>query len=86
MADGSLPFGSAPRILDEAAARAYLGGKVNPWKVMPPVRIGGRLCWDRVALDQKLNELFGVAPAEPAGKESALDRWRRMKRGGANAA
>lgn len=68
----------APRILNEADARAYLGG-VNPGKVMAPVRLGGRNCWDRVALDQKLDDMFGVR-REPAGKsETPIERWRREK-------
>jgi hypothetical protein len=71
-----------PRILHEAAAREYLGG-VAPGKVMPPVKIGGRNCWDRVALDQKLDELFGVirtAPHKLSESRSALERWREQKR------
>jgi len=72
----------APRILDEDGARAYLGGR-NPWSVMPPIRLGGRNCWDRVALDQRLDSLFGVVrDAAPGAGESPLDRWRKGKQGG----
>lgn len=79
---------SAPRILDEAAARAYLGGRINPFAVMNPVKIGGRNCWDRKALDQKLDSMFGIAPDAPAkGEDSPLDRWKKGKgRGGESAA
>jgi hypothetical protein len=78
-----------PRILDEAAARAYLGGRINPHSVMPPVKIGGKNCWDRKALDTKLDSLFGIAPHAAAKGEddSPLARWRKGKsRGGENAA
>lgn len=68
-----------PRILDEAAARAYLGGR-NPRLIMPPVKLGGRNCWDRVALDQKLDQIFGVSNAPADIQSSALERWRRNKR------
>lgn len=69
-----------PRILNEAAAREYLGGR-DPRSVMPPVKLGGRNCWDRVALDQKLDEIFGVSRNLPDDiQHSALDRWRRNKR------
>jgi hypothetical protein len=71
-----------PRILDEAAARAYLGGKLNPRSVMPPVRIGSRVVWDRVALDQKLDSLFGVKADAEAKGETALERCRRAKKNG----
>jgi hypothetical protein len=68
-----------PRLLNEAAAREYLGGR-NPRSVMPPVKIAGRNCWDRVALDQRLDELFGVTNAPTDVEGSALERWRRNKR------
>jgi hypothetical protein len=79
---------SVPRILDEAAAREYLGGRINPHSVMPPVKLGGRNCWDRKALDRKLDSLFGIPPDAPEkGEDSPLDRWRKGKaRGGENAA
>lgn len=70
-----------PRILNAKAARAYLGG-LNPANVMPPVKLGGRLCWDRVALDQELDKLFGVAqPIASGGEETALERWRKGRAG-----
>lgn len=77
-----------PRILDEAAAREYLGGRINPHSVMNPVKIGGKNCWDRKALDRKLDSLFGIAPDEPLkGEDSPLGRWRKGKaRGGESAA
>lgn len=68
-----------PRLLNEAEARAYLGGR-NPRSIMPPVKLGGRNCWDRVALDQKLDEIFGVSDAPADMQPSALERWRRNKR------
>lgn len=75
----------APRILDEAAARAYLGGRINPHNVMPPVKIGGKNCWDRKALDRKLDSLFGIPTDAPAkgADDSPLARWRKGKQGGA---
>lgn len=78
----------APRILDESAAKAYLGGRINPHAVMPPVKIGGKNCWDRKALDAKLDSLFGIAPDAPAkGEDGPLARWKRGKdRGGESAA
>lgn len=78
----------APRILDEAAAREYLGGRLNPHAVMAPVKIGGRNCWDRKALDRKLDSLFGIPPdAAEKGEDSPLERWRKGKsRGGEDAA
>lgn len=68
-----------PRILNEAAAREYLGGR-DPRSIMAPVKIGGRNCWDRVALDQKLDKIFGVTNATSEIQTSALERWRRNKR------
>lgn len=68
---------TSSRILDAKAAREYLGG-LNPAKVMPPVKLAGRLCWDRVALDQKLDKLFGVArPNGSDADETPLERWRK---------
>lgn len=67
------------RILNEAEARAYLGGR-NPRSIMAPVKLAGRNCWDRVALDQKLDELFGVRSTASPVPDSALERWRRNKR------
>lgn len=68
-----------PRLLNEAEARAYLGGR-NPRSIMPPVKLGGRNCWDRVALDQKLDEIFNVSNVPTDIQSSALERWRRNKR------
>lgn len=72
------------RLLDEAAARAYLGGRINPASVMPPVKIGGKNCWDRKALDRRLDTLFGIEPDAPEkqAEESPLERWRKGKAGG----
>ena len=85
----SAPDANAPatRILSEEQARAYLGGR-NPSLVMQPVKIGGRNCWDRKALDRKLDTLFGIgADAAQAGNETPLERWRKDKRrGGEDAA
>lgn len=75
-----------PRILDEAGARAYLGGR-DPRSVMQPVKISGRNCWDRIALDRKLDSLFGLSADAPQVGETPIDRWRRVKNnGGQNAA
>lgn len=77
------PANLAPRILSEDDARAYLGGRVSPGAVMPAIRLGGRNVWDRVALDQKLDEIFGVVRETSESEGSALDRWRRGKQRGA---
>lgn len=75
-----------PRLLNEEAARIYLGG-LNPLLVMPPCRLGKRRMWDRLALDRRLDELFGVERDAPAAETgSALDRWKRGKAGGADGA
>lgn len=67
-----------PRLLNEDAARAYHGGR-NPRTVMPPVKLGGRNCWDRVALDRKLDQIFGLTRATAHVEDSALERWRRKR-------
>lgn len=60
------------RLLTQEEARAYLGG-VDPRKVMEPMRLGGRVRWDRVALDEKLNALGKLKRRERA--DSPLDQW-----------
>lgn len=75
----------SPRLLTEDEARAYLANG-DPHKLCQPVRLGGKIRWDRVALDRKLNELQGLAPAEGENDDTpdaALAGWKsgRASRG-----
>lgn len=65
-----------PRLLTEAEARAYLAG-VDPRRICPPLRLGKRLTWDRVAIDNALDALTDCKPEPPpAGPLAAWERSR----------
>lgn len=62
----------SPRLLTEKQAREYLGD-VDPNKVMSPIRIGARVRWDKVALDQHLDTI--TKPKRRDEPDSPLKRW-----------
>lgn len=61
-----------PRLLTREEARAYLAG-ADPVQFVDPVRIGRRVLWDKVAIDEKLNALAKIQ--RRARAESALEQW-----------
>lgn len=73
-----------PRGLSRVLAAAYLGigsstfdELVSRGQLPPPIQLRGRKVWDRAALDRKLDELSGLAPASPeAGKAKWLEKIR----------
>jgi hypothetical protein len=68
-----------PRLMDEATARAYLDG-VDPNKVAAPIYLGRSVRWDRILIDQVLNERSGVV-SEPEAGDAYAKRQRRKSRG-----
>lgn len=70
-----------PRLLTEDEARAYLANG-DPHKLCQPVRLGGKVRWDRVALDRKLDEMQGlpfVAGQNDDDPDAALAAWERSR-------
>lgn len=73
-----------PRLLNRDQAREYLGG-ARPDTLLAPIRLGGRLVWDRLALDRELDRRSGLASgSEPSadsgeGLKRALDRISKKK-------
>lgn len=45
-----------PRLMTRAEAKAYCRG-VDPYNVCPPLAFGRRLLWDRLALDEALDNM-----------------------------
>jgi len=65
-----------PRLLNRDQAREYLGG-ARPESILAPLRLGGRLVWDREALDRELDRLSGLGSFPRAETESrGLERAR----------
>ncbi len=62
------------RLITRIQARQYLGG-VDPAKVLPPVRVCGRVRWDRKALDERLDELSHCRSDHQQPVLSALAQW-----------
>ncbi len=60
-----------PRLLTEKQAREYLGD-VDPRMVMQPIRLGCRVRWDRLALDDHLNSISKRQTDKP---KSPLEAW-----------
>ena len=78
-----------PRLMTRAEAKRYCRG-VDPHLVTPPLRFGRRVLWDKVAIDEALDEQRRKAAAAPApgadasdaGTEDELERARkRFKKG-----
>ncbi len=63
-----------PRLLNEEQAKTFLGG-AQPGHVLPPLPIGSRKLWDRVALEKRLDEMSGLAAADSSRPLSALEAW-----------
>jgi hypothetical protein len=80
MREDPLVIAIAPRLLSTEQARAYLGG-CNPAKLVAPTRVGGRVRWDRQALDAALDRLAGIVRPSWRATEDELDAeletWRR---------
>jgi len=67
-----------PILMNAAAARAYLGG-ADPAKLVPPLRIGGRVFYSREALDRAVRKAAGLPEAGGRGdgeKGTAYDDWK----------
>ena len=65
---------TTPRLLNRDQAREYLGG-ARPDEIAAPLRIGGRIVWDRFALDRELDRLSGLdRRVEPSGVGEGLKR------------
>jgi len=76
----------SPRLLDQAAAAAYLSLPLAAVKRLASgrVMIDGRVRWDRVALDAWLDAQRGVTTQLPANQnlsdaDAALARFRQAK-------
>ena len=72
-----------PILLDEPSARAYLGG-ADPALLSPPIRLGRRRFWSRLALDRAVAEKAGLpadgatdAPSADEAWGSAYDQWKK---------
>lgn len=66
-----------PRLLNEDAAKELLGGAL-PGNLIPPMRIGGRKLWDRIALEKRLDEMSGINRDDSpkhTKQISPLDEW-----------
>lgn len=71
------------RLLREEEARRYLGG-ADPRAVMTPIRIGSRIFWDRLALDEWIDRASGRrTKTAPAPTPSALSAWEAEQDGAA---
>jgi predicted DNA-binding transcriptional regulator AlpA len=75
-----LPSSLAPRGLSRAAAAAYVGISPNTFDrmvrdaLMPkPIRVYGRVLWDRMKLDEAFSALSDGDEADETGE---ADTWR----------
>ena len=68
---------SEPFLITEAEARKLLSG-ADPEEFSPPIRVGRRKFWSRIALDRAVRKRAGLPVGEqetPAG--SAYDEWKK---------
>lgn len=66
------PPAISPRLMNRAEAKAYCRG-VDPHHICAPLMFGRRLLWDRLALDEALNELGRRRKAEPPSETDGAD-------------
>lgn len=84
MPSGDAVSAPTPRLLTELEARAYLANG-DPHKLCQPIKLGGKVRWDRVALDRRLNELQGLPNADTGNDDTpdaALAGWKKSRASG----